>query len=500
MASSTDNTVITDVTISFTNTTSAELEASSNDWSRIDKDLYLRQGQTQTAWLHVQSKEKETLEDQDWVVTQIAVQGLSPGSSWEQRPLGMWILRGEVGQSDPGAFVTDLDVLFGTDAVDPRPGWTLGRNAFQLDLPTDVPLARLTVRHGTERPKPEVFLTTRPDGMFKIVQISDLHFGTGPGICEDAIDASGRLLAPFGADPASVEFVGRWLDIEKPDLVVLAGDQSEFGKTPDTQTAIFKYTAPLIHRCIPFAVVFGNHDDEGPPSLPRAAQMALLQSLPFCVATAGPDDIDGVGNYCLQIAEASSQSSPLALFFLDSHNRLPVDGEVYDWIKQSQIDWFSATCRDLRKQFEQGPLLMAFIHIPLLEYNERDLVLTGGQRREEVMSPQYNSHFYDALAAEGVAAISCGHDHVNDYCALRPAREDSTSKLGPWLCYGGGSGFGGYGGYGGYHRRVRVFDIDTKASTVVTWKRAEYCSDKVDELVLVEDGVVVSRARRSIKL
>lgn len=232
--------------------------------------------------------------------------------------------------------------------MDPRPGWTLSQAPLQLDgTATELP-ATITVRHGKPKPKPGVHLKVRDDGTFKVVQVSDLHFGTGPGICKDAIDADGNLLPPFEADPASIKFVSQLLDTEKPDLVVLTGDQVEFGKTPDTQTGILKYAAPLIERRLPFAVVFGNHDDEGPPSLPRAEQMALLQSLPYCVAQPGPDEIDGVGNYCLEIENSlASHHIPLALFFLDSHNQLPVKGEVYDWIKQSQIDWFKATSQSL---------------------------------------------------------------------------------------------------------------------------------------------------------
>lgn len=275
--------------------------------------------------------------------------------------------------------------------------------------------------------------------------------------------------------------------------MVLTGDQSEFGKTPDTQTAILKYAAPLIERRIPWAIIFGNHDDEGAPSLSRTAQMALFQSLPFCVALPGPVNIEGVGNYCLEVQDPNAQRSPLSLFFLDSHNRLPVKGEVYDWIKENQIDWFRKACQELKRKHtrDREHLGLAFIHIPVPEYDDPDLIIVGGQKREEVMSPQYNSHFYDALVAEGIALLSCGHDHVNDYCGLRPAPANRASNVGPWLCYNGGSGFGGYGGYGGYHRPVRVFEVDTKAAHINTWKRVEYREEKTDELLLVDNGVVL---------
>ena len=150
---------------------------------------------------------------------------------------------------------------------------------------------------------------------------------------------------------------------------------------------------------------------------------------------------------------------------------------------------------------------MAFIHIPLPEYAEEGLVVKGGEWREGVTAPKLNTHFYDALADAGVVAVGCGHDHVNDYCAMRPAavpiNEASElphgykkARLGPWMCYAGGSGFGGYAGYGGFHRRVRVWEVDANAGRIVTWKRVECCGGerekRVGELILVEGGNVVA--------
>jgi predicted phosphodiesterase len=58
------------------------------------------------------------------------------------------------------------------------------------------------------------------------------------------------------------------LDVEKPDLVILTGDQLHHDIL-DSQSALFKVVAPLIERSIPYAVVFGNHDDEGTYTLSR---------------------------------------------------------------------------------------------------------------------------------------------------------------------------------------------------------------------------------------
>ena len=58
------------------------------------------------------------------------------------------------------------------------------------------------------------------------------------------------------------------LEAEKPDLVLLTGDQAHHDHS-DTKSIIFKLVASLISRSIPYAIVFGNHDDEGAYALSR---------------------------------------------------------------------------------------------------------------------------------------------------------------------------------------------------------------------------------------
>jgi predicted phosphodiesterase len=70
------------------------------------------------------------------------------------------------------------------------------------------------------------------------------------------------------ADLLTVDFIGRILNIEKPDLVILTGDQLHHD-IPDSQSAPFKVVAPITERSIPFAAVFGNHDSEGIQALSR---------------------------------------------------------------------------------------------------------------------------------------------------------------------------------------------------------------------------------------
>lgn len=259
--------------------------------------------------------------------------------------------------------------------------------------------------------------------------------------------------------------------------------------------------------------------------------MSILQDLPYSLCQPGPENVDGIGNYYLTILAgcssdgSDSEAAVATLYLVDSHGQIPSDikDPDYDSIKQGQIDWFTHISQSLRKTREDytkggedrhvdghNHFSFVFLHIPLPEYEDDNLVLAGGHRREPTERPSFNSHFYDALSSEGVMAVGCGHDHVNDFCGLLPRRQDNNgdgskqspdadsgqtarAQLGPWLCYGGDSGFGGYCSYGGnyYHRRTRVWELDAETGGIKTWKRVEYSPDMVDELVLVKAGDVI---------
>ncbi|KFY46958.1 hypothetical protein V494_00251 [Pseudogymnoascus sp. VKM F-4513 (FW-928)] len=495
--------VVTDLTVSPT----APPPASNSKWHRVDKELSLHMSE-EGAWLYVALANHEELRAAEGlVVVNISVGERPPttsGSSWESRPCGIWMLRGKLSAIDEA--VTEVDVLFGVDAVDPRLQRTLMQSPLQLEALPEVPVARLSILHGRAPISDTPILRVGESGEFKILQICDMHMVPDVGVCKDAIDAHGNSLPESQADPLTVKFIGEVLDRENPNLVVLAGDQLHHD-IRDSLTAMLKAVAPMIDRSIPFAVVFGNHDSEGIYALERDKQMSILQNLPFSICRPGPPNVDGVGNYCVQILAHGQSSLPLStLYFLDSHGQIPGTAG-YDHIKQSQIDWFTETSQTARMARGEGNgngrfhLSLVFIHIPLPEFGDSNLIIGNGHRGEPTEGPSINSHFYDALAKENISAVGCGHDHVNDFCALLPQRaqenDNGTPYHRPWLCYGGGTGFGAYCSYGKgpfqirYHRRMRVWKINTSTGSLKTWKRVEYNTGRVGELMLVENGVVV---------
>jgi len=477
-------------------------KADSESWHRIEKDLYLSTGWVSSAYVLVERKKEEELTPDDKIVVDLSIGRLDPTTGkkgeaderWEKRPAGIWIKRsGKHSSSDSDQAITGVDILFGFDAVDPREGWEIKDTPLLVDNSGEAYAARLSIRRGKQvtvsKPVPRI----GENGKFKIMQVADLHLSTGVGVCRDPMP-EGHNGGHCEADPRTFEFIGKVLDDEKPDLVVLSGDQLNGDTAPDAQTAIFKYAELFIKRKIPYATIFGNHDDE--KTLSRAGQMSLIESLPYSLSEAGPEEIDGVGNYYVEVlARGSSKHSALTIYLLDTHAYSPDEKSFrgYDWIKKNQIDWFKTSAESLRKAHKEYSLThmdLSFIHIPLPEYRDADMKMVG-ELREQITAPGFNSGFKDALVEEGVVLVSVGHDHANEFCALSKDDQDLPAL---WMCYEGGSGFGGYGGYGGYHRRVRLFEVDANEARITTYKRVEWgeTEKRIDEQMIVDGGKVVA--------
>lgn len=412
-------------------------------------------------------------------------------SGWRYKSNGIWL---KYGPSSNKNAITGIDVLFGSDSVEPRPNWKRLPNPLRdTGSPSDK-LAYLTIRRGPKvdykakeyRPT----LKVNNAGKFKILQVADLHFSTGMGKCLDPAPASTK--SGCQADPRTLKFLEKVLDIEDPDLVVLTGDQIFGQESPDAETSIFKALNPFIQRKIPFAVVLGNHDDEG--SLSRSEAMSLSANLPFSLAAVGPEEVAGFGNYVVNIEGQSSRATVASLFLLDSHtySKNPKVTPGYDWIKESQLKWLEQEAAVIKKADDEMHLSMGFFHIPLPEYRNLEQPFVGSQR-EAVIAPRYNTGARAVLGKIGVQVVSVGHDHCNDYCLQDVAQKDTAEENKIWLCYGGGSGEGGYGGYGGYVRRLRVFELDTANGDIKSWKRTEQEPEKdFDHQMLVSGGSVVN--------
>jgi len=277
-------------------------------------------------------------------------------------------------------------------------------------------------------------LAFRQDGTFKIVQFTDIHIGDGK---EEEREKDGSTTA----------LIERVIAQEKPDLVVLTGDLHWSHGIDDPQGACRRAIAPVLRAQVPWTAVFGNHDAEA--GVTREQLLAIWQESEYCLATAGPDEVNGVGNYALTIKQADGADGA-ALYFFDSGIEAPHEIGGYAWIHPNQVHWYTQQSLQLAKKHGSPLPALAFFHIPIPEYNE---AWTAGEQRtgvreEKVCCPKINTGLFGAMVEMGdVMGTFVGHDHDNDYCG---------TLYGIRLCYGRVTG---YNTYGSLQRGARIIEF-----------------------------------------
>ncbi len=290
-------------------------------------------------------------------------------------------------------------------------------------------------------------LACRADGTFRIVQFTDVHYH----------DGSER-------DLLTTALIGGVLDAEAPDLVILTGDVTGGRGCASPEAAWRQVMEPIVARGLPWAAVFGNHDDEG--ALSRLELLRVQQSIPGCLTERGPEGITGVGNYVLTILDAGRQAVAANLYLFDSNAYADEAIGGYGWIAHDQVAWYRSTAARLAAENGGGPPpALAFFHIPLPEYQEVwDTRVCRGSRLEEICCPRVNSGLFAAfLEAGDVVGTFAGHDHVNDF---------EGELHGIRLCYGRGTGFDTYG-RPGFARGARVIEIQNGLRGFRSWLRLD---------------------------
>ena len=164
------------------------------------------------------------------------------------------------------------------------------------------------------------------DKKFKIVQFTDVHWVPGDSASEEAAERMNEVL-----------------DVEKPDLVIYTGDLV-FGKP--ASEALSKALEPVVSRRLPFAVTWGNHDDE--QDMTRIELLEYIKDMPgnLTSTTAG---ISGVTNYVLPLKSEDGKKDAAVLYVFDSNaysSLKQVKG--YDWIKPDQIIGMLRAVWDIR--------------------------------------------------------------------------------------------------------------------------------------------------------
>ncbi|MBR4766260.1 MAG: metallophosphoesterase [Clostridia bacterium] len=255
---------------------------------------------------------------------------------------------------------------------------------------------------------------------FKILSTTDLHLGDDPKLRKKAF-----------------QMLANHITNARPDLVVFTGDiiLSRFQQVDAIQFA------KLMEKIGVFwTICFGNHEAREDKGFFKRLLLEGVRTYPHCLVKNGPEELFGYGNHYINILNGEN-SIQQTLFFFDSgrdildkyreSHGVPEDMQGYDFIKKDQIEWYKSRIDVLKEKYGDFKS-MVFMHIPLPEYAE---AITGndedgwsftdkckilyGSAYESVGSSPFNSGMFDAiLEKESTQAVFCGHDHVNDYCAL----------------------------------------------------------------------------------
>lgn len=252
------------------------------------------------------------------------------------------------------------------------------------------------------------------DGKFKLLILSDIH-------------------NPEEMPRWTESFINYAMNKEKPDLVVLLGDNTaghyEGVSEEKNKTAIKKIVSLLGDTA--FAVVFGNHDHEGLPDMNEDEAKEFLLSVygeyDNCFAK-GRD-------YSINLKDSKGEKDIFSLYFIDSGTYAKEGG--YAYVKKEQLKWYENECDkngNLPSYLFQHIIfpevydLMKESKLPRKGYTKGQCIrgkrfykfkreyLLSGEMREGPCPPDINGGQFDVIKQKG-STLACffGHDHKNNF-------------------------------------------------------------------------------------
>lgn len=257
------------------------------------------------------------------------------------------------------------------------------------------------------------------DGKFRIMHVTDTHLND-----DNAAD--------------TLRLIGMACDKEKPDLVVITGDNV----STDTRESIKNLTNRLMSvfddRNIPTAVTFGNHDSEN-GCYTREELMALYNAFPCSVSVDEGALLTGCGTYRLAILGSRDSEIKFNVWVFDSGDY--DDEGHYANVAEDQVTWYKLDSALLEVLAGRKIYSVAFQHIIVPEiyealepvkthvpYSYKRIYSDGEYYRfdpnktnygclHEMPCPGYYNHGqFDAMVERGdVLGIFTGHDHTNAF-------------------------------------------------------------------------------------
>ena len=256
---------------------------------------------------------------------------------------------------------------------------------------------------------------------FKILQLTDLHFGIETDIA------------------LQLDIVKNAIIEANPDLIVLTGDNFMYS-TKGIVKSLFSFLNEECKaltskrgRLTKFTVTFGNHDNQGDYSRYYINEVVssyvtkdgdeIKDSKYAAFIDYEDDDVFGLTNFYIDLVDNREKSLDMVdvkyrIHIIDSNSYHFVGPDYdYDVIHTSQLEHAKKIYEGATKDKEY--IGLAFFHIPLFEYQDAwgEYESTGkdgqGEFREDALYGYENNGSYKALHEANIVGFFCGHDHIN---------------------------------------------------------------------------------------
>ena len=227
------------------------------------------------------------------------------------------------------------------------------------------------------------------------------------------------------------------IEAVNPDLIIITGDLV-YGEFDDKGTSFHALIDFLDSFQIPWAPVFGNHDNESKIGVDR--QSELLENAEYCLFR--QRNLTGNGNYTVGILQGEKLKR--VFFMLDSNGTGGISQESlanshsspYAGFGQDQIEWYTSVADEIKEFSRDSKISFAFhiqpaifgtafikygftnsgtaqnpINIDLLDNAEDgDFGYLGND-----LKSAWDTDFsvYETIKALGCDSIFAGHEHCN---------------------------------------------------------------------------------------
>lgn len=265
--------------------------------------------------------------------------------------------------------------------------------------------------------------TNEQDTDFKILHLTDIHIGNG--------------FLSFKKDNMALNAVKKLIEHTRPDLIICTGDivypfPFQAGSR-DNVKASELFATFMDSFQIPWAVTFGNHDEEWYSKYTLDDVAKVYESKEYCLFQKGPEDIQGKSNYFINILNHDGTLNT-TLCLIDSNSYYSGAGIAgiydYDKIHDCQVEWYEEQILAISDYYDVEDIAnsLAFFHIPFHEYQEawdayqaksEDIEYhygTIGEKGNKVYHPIERGGLFDKMVELGsTKGVFCGHDHLNDF-------------------------------------------------------------------------------------